>query len=308
MTNGKIPSVLKDMPPRTLPLEVGVNINKKMPDKIQHVRSGVLGLETSTDSMETYDVNTVIRYLDGLDFTNYISEYYDCEDRAFWGVAHARYRFPGLPIGVASGRTSQNHPMPGVDHAVIIMWQSVGEDKNKNAILKPVLYDPLPIPDRLVDNFATIMSVIGFPVGDKTPPIEGRKLVPLNNTAIVFDEKRIIYPLHTKDGKGILDYLQNKTYNKECVDKEFHTHAVGETTFKDLWMGYDEVLWAFAHVRRAYPGCPAGVAIGDKNKYGLVTAALIVWHKKDGEITHSFWNPYRPKNEGFNFTPRRLFV
>ena len=209
----EIPDEIQEMPPRTSPLEVGRDINGEMPGTTVYVPSGVLGIDTREDFMETYDVNTVIQYLGNLDFDTHIPEYYDCEDRAFWGVAHARYRFPGLPIGVVSGHTSQNHPIPNQDHAVIVMWQSVGRDNQGKAILKPILYDPLPnLPtgyNRLVDNFATVKSVIGFPVGDNIPPIEGRELVPLNNTAIVFDIKRIIYPLHTDDEMGIMDYLKN---------------------------------------------------------------------------------------------------
>jgi len=107
-----------------------------------------------------------------------------------------------------------------------------------------------------------------------------------------------------------MDYLTKEMYDKECIDIGSHTREAGAEDVTRLWKRYDSALWAFAHVRRAYAGCPVGIAIGDPNKFGILRAALIIWHKKNdnGPITHSFWNPMTPTIEGVDFSPRKIFV
>jgi len=256
---------------------------------------GSTGLHTDPRRIAKYNINDLERYLVNIDFTKHIPNYYDCEDRAFWGIAHLRHAFPGCPVGVASGYALEGPVASQSDkaHAVIILWYIENDKFNY------VFWDPLPGCQLEIKRFNS-QIVIAFPMGLNQPsssdpaplrtvPVSSRLLPnPQGIPIVIFDDKRMIYKFNTPDEKGLLDYLKKAKYENECVDFSEHTIRDPTAFYEEpnrKWRHYDQALWAFAHVRRSYPGCPVGLAI---NRHKEPFSALVIWRPQGGVV---YWNP-----------------
>jgi len=267
----------------------------KVPE-LPTIGAGATGLNTGS-IMHPYPIETVEDELKNLNFSNYIKVFHDCEDRAFWGFAHLRHRFPGIPVGVASGFAVEGpvSEMADKSHAVILLWY------RERGELKHVYWDPLPGYQGEVKFDPSIF--ITFPIGKSEIPMVNP--VPtdyyrINNNTIVFDERRMVYELRTGDKKGLLDYLERGDYDTAC--KESH-EIFNKPDFPEKWRDYDRALWAFAHIRRDYAGCPVGVAIGNPGN-GKSYSAVILWDKN---LSVHYWDPIT-KKEDPAFKPRIAFV
>lgn len=256
------------------------------------------------------DINLVTRFLDGLNFQPYVNEYYDCEDRAFWGTAHIRNKFIGYPVGVISGKCSAGETS-GEDHAMIILWQSIGNQ------YKPIYYSPLPlgnrhegvIPESMYSPskypFSEVKSIVSFPPGPASiSPVDELELL---DGVLIYDENRMIYRSDT-----VFNYLDNSLY------KTGKTYACGEDHRPHnpadsgiYWKNYDRCLWAFAHARRDFPGIPLGLAMGS-HVDGISDSVLILWHnstnQENGDLVFKYWDPARKPGLVSNFRPKMIFV
>lgn len=280
----------KNMAPRAKPVGM-VELGDK---PLERTGSGTTGLKTSTaiNLIDSFDINEdLIKFLESLNFGKYIPEFYDCEDRALWGMAHLRHMFPGAPIGVASGIAAEG-PVEGQRHAVIILWNRASGGK-----IEPAFWDPLPSHQGLV-KFGNVKSIFTFPPSDKpeNTPLVTRSL---NNKMLVYDEKRVVYP------KGdIMNYLINAPYESECENAKAHS-IPSPTIFKDHWSSHDKALWAFVHARRDFAGCPVGIAKGNKVD-GRSSWTVIIYFREndaeDGKLMHTYWDPRTNSEVKFNPT------
>jgi hypothetical protein len=252
------------------------------------------------------DPNKIMDYLDTLTYEPFSlgnipedQDAWDCEDRAYWGIAHVRFKYPGFPIGVAEGKNDK-----GQDHAVIILWYQK-DDKS----LDYLYYDPtkqVPSKRRLGKNFGVPYRITAFPVAPKgqkeavPPQLENDSKESIYGHHITLDDYWFIYPLRTKDKKGILDFLEGGLYNTLCIDRNKHrTDNDGEMR---LWgTNTDYALWVLAHLRRHYPGCAVGVAIGQPVG-GKGKSVNVLWYREgdteEGKISKKFWDPHPEMNNG----------
>ncbi|VVB66972.1 Uncharacterised protein [uncultured archaeon] len=260
------------------------------------IGAGATGLNTGI-IMHPYPIEIVEDELKKLNYGKYIKEFYDCEDRAFWGVMHLRHKFPGVPVGVVSGQAVEGpvSEMADRSHAVILLWY------RERGELKYVFWDPLPEHQGEIKFDPSIF--ITFPIGK--PEIPMVNPVPtdyyrINNNTVVFDQRRMVYELRTEDKKGLLDYLERGDHDTAC--KESH-EIFNQPDFPENWRDYDKASWPFVHVRRAYPGCPVGVAIGNPVT-GKSYSSVILWDK-DSKL--HYWDPITKKEES-KFKPRIAFV
>lgn len=290
--------MISPMSPVANPIKaIGLTKDEDMPQgtgkQMETTGMGTTGLDTHESVMMMRNVDDVVTFLSGLDYGTYIEEYYDCEDRAFWAMAHARHRYPGFPIGVASGKATTGR-FAGKEHAVVVLWYEGGGLKTK-------YWDPDGKTE--IDPLSDVMSITSYPIGykeDTTPPVNEYKR--LNDEVLLFDPTRLIYPL--KGDKGLLNYLKKMPYDDVCAaDHKIYAQKV----FDRFWKSYDAALWAFIHVRRAYVGCPVGVAIGKPH------TAVVIWYnendQEDGDLKHMFWDPLNPRKDDFpGFTPSMIFV
>ncbi|MHC1631620.1 MAG: hypothetical protein ACXQT4_04925 [Methanotrichaceae archaeon] len=72
-----------------------------------------------------YDVNDIINAMKKIDVGPYVSELFDCEDRAKWVLAQVRSnphnsRFWGAPMGEARGTIAGTSEK----HALIVLWKN----------------------------------------------------------------------------------------------------------------------------------------------------------------------------------------
>lgn len=262
---------------------------------------GTTGLDLDDEtSIRGLDVNEVKTYLDKLNFTPYINEYYDCEDRAFWGMVHVRQSFRGSAVGVISGK------MSGKDHAMIILWHKVGNywipeyyDPEKGGLIKENELRPNKTP------FDELKSIISVPTGPaKTPPCD---LIDPLDGLLIYDEKRMIYRSST-----IFNYLKYGLYNKKKTYACGEDHEVRIKKDKKRYKrDYDLPLWAFAHCRRDFPGAPIGVAIGTCVD-GESDSVLILWHHENDQpddtknLVYRYWDLV--EDETVQFKPTMIFV
>jgi len=283
---------------------------------------GTTGLNTDRKVMKTHTIdldpiqfpnipptNTVVGYLKSLDFDRYVEDFYDCEDIAFWGMAHARHRFPGCPIGVASGTAPDGHPYAGQRHAVIIVFHSVGGKIQPGIFWEP--RGPSGQPIGKIDDLRALKSVVSFPIGagkgpDTVPPLD--TLERLDDQVLLFDETRMIYPL-----QNVLDYLKkecSKRVGQFRCDENHKIFGPARDDFNGKWRHYDQALWAFAHVRRDFPGCPICVAIGDRVD-GKSFSVVVIWYcegdKEGADLKYMYWDPDPDVNKKVDFKPKMIF-
>lgn len=261
------------------------------PSGITSVRKGTTGLDINLAI--PYLKDQLLDHLEKLDFGIYVKNYYDCEDRAFWGMAHLRRYFPGCPVGVAVGEADY---LTSADkgHAIIVLWHEVNE--GGKFVYKPVYWDPLKTRGEVTTSQFHIKSVLAFPIGIGLRAVEPLTSYnkSLDKHMLIFDTERLIYDTRTgdHDKPGILEYLERKLYKGgpfKCVEIDKGAHGTSNiVAYRDKWKNDDRALWAFVHVRRAYPGCSVGVAIGQPKVSGGSTAVLAIW-PKGGKP--SYWDP-----------------
>ena len=246
----------------------------------------------------------VVLYLNTLDFglENQKDDIWDCSERAIWGIAHARHRFPGCAIGMAEGK-GQIGSVSGKDHAVIIIW-----DKE---LTRYIYWDPL-YPNTTPYKFdPNPVRIVAFPFGadgqvDTAEPIKSLHMSRIKDKNYVsWDANYWLYPLTTADHRGVKDYLFGVRYDSNCVDINSHSGAsVGD--IGEYWRDRDRAFWAYIHVRRDYPGCAIGVAFGDPAT-DYSTVVNVIWYKDGNETKRLCWDPWKREDVTTSFKPRTLF-
>ena len=243
-------------------------------------------------SPKAYDI---VQYLKTLNYDhpeNNVDNKWDCTERALWGIMHARRKFPGAPIGMAEGE-AQIPKIAREHHAVIVVWEKDG---------KSFLYwDPL-VPDQDDGTYPfdpNPKRIIAFPLtypfgsGDQKdifPPIRKNMAKIKENNYIRMETRYWLYPLKTKDRKGVLDYLLKEEY-EYCTDH--HPDKEKEKKdrdFKEYWRDLDRAFWAYIHVRHRYPGCAIGVASGKPAKDHSVIVNVL-WYEEANKILYKYIDP-----------------
>jgi hypothetical protein len=265
-------------------------INK--PNPINNANENVAtGLSTKNTSIYYVNEKYINEDLKVLHYREkqHVDLYYDCDDRALWGIAHLRHKYPGVPIGIASGARKVGEP-----HAVIVFWDDNGPgpyywDPNKQGIVAG------PKKDGWKDYYKDLWSVIAFPLGtmpDIKDPFNKFGPPPFKNLGYFFDENYLVYKW-----SDLKDYLAKKMYEDNCEDQAFHKE-IYKPEFEPggHWKDYDRALWVLVHMRRGYPGCAAGIAIGQKVA-GKSSAVVIIWQfenddsKSNPVAKEIYWDP-----------------
>ncbi len=143
------------------------------------------------------------------------------------------------------------------------------------------------------------MRVVSFP-SNTSKPDEKDTIAPLDKfrrvkqRTIRYDRKKLIYPTKTDNQKGVLDYLSSEAFERECVNLAGHS-STDAASLDIYWKDTDRALWSFAHVMRAYPGCPFAVAIGTPADSGGSVAVNVLWYrdqdKPNAPIKMLYWDP-----------------
>jgi len=244
------------------------------------------------------EVQEVIAEIGKLDIGNLkqIPNIWDCTERAIWCIAHIRRMFPGFAIGMVEGIASVG-TIVNEAHAVLVLW-----DKN----FEPTLCDPQQIGKTVT--FSKIVRITAFPFAsddqdDTVEPIKAAHLPRLKDGQLVhFDSLYWIYPTKT-----ILDYLKKAIYEDECPSYFSHLTIHGD---RDKWKAADAAFWAYAHMRRKFPGCAIGVALGKPKSAKDPVVVNLIFTKKGDIIEPIYWRPARlPKNrKPIEFDPTRIFM
>jgi len=246
----------------------------------------------------TYD--KVIEYMREIDFgaNKQKDNEWDCVDRAIWGIAHVRHRFPGCPVGMAEGLASVG-TIVKQDHAVMVIW-----DKD----FKYHYCDPIQLGKEVTfHNKPTRIIALPFASegeNDTVEPFTKLNLPRLQNGNYVrWDTEYKIYPETTNDRNGVKDYLWNEVYEKNCISLNAHT-SVGDLSY---WKAADAAFWTYTHVRRTFPGCAIGVAFGKPEDDKKSKVVNLIFVKKEKKITPVFWDPLPQNKISVSFTPNRFF-
>jgi len=204
----------------------------------------------------------ILNYLKSptLHFDEQVADVYDCEDNAFWGVAHTRGKFTGAPMAVAIGYQD------GEKHAVIVFWV---KDKNN---YNPQYFDP-----RIKDSIGTFDAKMVVPFPAYRPHSGGSRndLQPYDKFSWAEDRALVLdnsYDLIDPDlFEDIVEYLKKRAYGEYP--------GLGDP-YQSI---EDRVLWDFVHLRREYKGAAIGMAFGTlKTSKGPYDHAMIVlWDDKE---------------------------
>lgn len=266
------------------------------------------GLSKANMNANAQDANDIICYLKKLNYEPLDSKdnLWDCQERALWGIVHARRMFPGCAIGMVEGK-GQEGGVAGVDHAAIVVWERGLEGYR--------YWDPL-FPDKDDGTYKFDphpVRIIAFPFGvngdaDMIDPIShNMSKIDIGNY-ISWETEYWLYPLTEDDPKSVINYLRHPGYNFSCIDFDNHTGGAIDGKNK-YWRDADRAFWAYIHVRRQYPGCAIGVVFG-KPKRGYSFAVNVLWYKEGGEIKYKYLDPipkHRNSDVTAKFIPEMLF-
>lgn len=279
------------------PLKTAVTPDELKPSGFISVTS-TTGLNIAKVAPNRPTIPSVVQYLsNNVDFGNTTEQKnneWDCVDRALWGIAYARQKFPGMAVGMAMGKASVGS-IKDADHAVMIIW-----DGNNY-----LYHDPLQ-PGKPV-TFTSIQGVFAFPFGadgqkDIIDPLKSIILDRMmDNKYVHWDTEYKIYPTKTADRRGIEDYLTYAVYDPQCINLD----AID----LNYWKAADAALWSYMHVRRHYKGAAIGIAFGvpqDPNKSKVVNI-IWAWDPNTKKIKTIFWDPLPQFKMEVGFTPKRIF-
>jgi len=100
---------------------------------------GTTGIQKSLlePDEKSHTIDDVINEMRGLQRTQYIKDYWDCEDRALFAISRARCKFPCMPIGLAIGYCTS--AIQGL-HALVVVWS---KDLTKGEFYDPELRETL---------------------------------------------------------------------------------------------------------------------------------------------------------------------
>jgi hypothetical protein len=261
------------------------------PGNIVNANMGVgTGLKTDPTLIKYVLPNEIDNFLKSVKYEPYVTMYRDCDNQAYWGWAHLRHRFPGVPSGIASGINDQ-----GIAHAEIMYWvegsaQPIFWDQNRKSP---------------VGNYQTIYSAIAFPWGSipcSIPPFAS--FTPLANPGFFYNESYHVYPK-----QAIVNYLTNRGYDTQCgkdpVDHKIYNPHEFETGGR--WTSYDDALWGVVHLRKQFIGCAVGIARGKKVD-GDLPSTIIIWHYPNDDNSQQpvpcYWDT--KANRLVNFNPERI--
>jgi len=262
---------------------------------------GKMKLNTNKTVMREYSLvgnedTSLMPLLSKLKIFKDLIHHLDCDDRAIWLAAHARRRFPGIPIGIVWGK-SDDPRLADPRHAVNVIWHSDGK--------KRLFWEPLMNLDgsHEDESFPFQNWLTTFPEGNIRAEVNFPMANILDKKALLLDQVRMVYPLEG-DG-GLLDYVLRQSYNESCDDLNRH-EPWDDEAYINRWMDYDEVLWAYAHAHRAYPGCMVGMVFGDINYRKPPSGLLISGWQNDQEsirFVHKFLATEMDNRGNFTFKP-----
>ena len=221
----------------------------------------------------------------------HVEDKWDCDDRAFVGVAAVRFWLPGCPVGIAVGHSGN------VQHAVVVYWF---QDNNKKWIHK--YFEPWDKKEAV--GFNDDKSIIAFPLFRQDFSQEStdslgmgllKKFTRVENKSFCYDKGQDFSRFDE-----IESFLKARNFGKLPED----------TTFKDLRKDYydpeDLLLWVRQEVRRRFIDSPIGVAFGIKNKSPYAT--LVLWKSADDP---RIWDVNRQINgeiKESEFTARAIII
>jgi hypothetical protein len=297
-----------DLNPLIPPLEIDVLVDgahSSAGGPLPDTGSCTSGISKKFISWRHQNLLPVLEFLNGLDYGPNLqggglegdafhkaTDHWDCDDKAFWAIAHARRKFTGLPMAIAEG-TGRVGGVAGQPHAIVVIWR---EKDPVNHEIEHIYYDPaLPGLDRVIldktNGFGPIERITAFPISKRSAGIIIDPLDKIGKDffghSITMDAFVRFYPMKGKDnnGVGVLDFLENGLHDKSCIDKDSHGDLNPDDIF---YTDADSALWTFVHVRRSFPGCAIGVALGIPVD-GASQAVNMIWEHRGKK---SFlWDP-----------------
>jgi hypothetical protein len=146
--------------------------------------------------------------LGSLDYGTRDGEFYDCEDRALWGIAHVRHWFPGVPVGLAAGDVHLGGALEGA-HACIVVWYLEGNETKHTYFDQERRQE---IKEEFGKSDKDLVLVIGFPAENSgqgfrpDPMIDKHRIFEKN--IVILDRTHKFYPK-----ADIINYLSQKDYD-----------------------------------------------------------------------------------------------
>lgn len=281
-------------------MDTGKGLN--VPTGFSVITKGTTGMwYNQIEHYTKYGNNGIIPNLKGINYGTYQTNFWDCDSKAYYGIANARCKMPGVAIGLAAGKALYEEMKGKGNHSIIIAWA-----KNGGGEYTHFYYDPADNvhreirPDEFVPDFIVPFPTY-WPIGY---PNERKDIPPFNNWALAGTSKNPGYIMLNPNygvgqSQGILNYLANLP---KCPNSE-----------ADLFSREDEAFWAYMQARHEIDcpnGQPAnrsvpsaiGFALGEANSEDQ--AAVVVWTAKNDAI---FWSA---KNRAAfpSFKPRLIIA
>jgi hypothetical protein len=234
-----------------------------------------------------HSIEDAVNEMKQLPRTEYIKEYWDCDDRALYAISRARCKFPDMPVGLAIGKAADQSIVEGL-HAVVVVWS---KDFSRGEYYEPELRDTLDFNSQVIVPF----------------PCQGTR----QGDGIPFASD---LPFLQRGGAFVLDNTYD--FGKVAAAKEFLKEAGPEECedsrcpdFKSFYHQYDRALsmWINFKKEKELLGAPLGIAFGEwRNKH---QAVLLLW--EDPAKRPSCWtisNMELPSDKAKDFKPSIIIV
>lgn len=264
-----------------------------MPSNIEFIKpdaDGTTGLWSNF--INPFRESEVLRFLKDLNYGNRKENVWDCEARAFYGIAQARCKFRGCPIGAAIGRAIEGN-FGGKQqefHTLIVFWHH-----NTS-----VFFDPDATLNRVVRFEPHI--VVPFPVFPPNDPDAIRRdIAPFDRFSLIRQGSLALNTeYHTVDVNQVKEVLKNKI--PECPRSQ---------GILPLRVSEDRAFWSFINARKHFAekqsiAVPIGVSFGRATE-GLAAGedhgVVVIWKSCSEPV---FWDV--DENKEVSFSPRIVIV
>lgn len=239
-------------------------------------------------------------------FSKDIPGFWECTDRAYWGVSVVRCKCPGTPMGVAIG-TGKVGKVVGQPHAVIYFW--TWDFNNNSWTQTPSIYDPLygPIHDFDPKAFVSFppyrpnFKFNGIKIGEAKLMSPFDTFTPIDKGWIMPSYDQKYYVDYFEDIKSKLTDKNNKIYTS-CLPPNVQSEM---DVFKRRRTREDRAFWTYNQIRDTYNRSAVAFALGTKPNETddkKDSAAIVLWKSAKECI---FWDvEQRAEISSADFEPR----
>ena len=203
------------------------------------------------DYISPFPESNILGILQSTDYGNYITDVWDCEQRAYWGISRVRCELQGCPIGAAIGKAlDSTYTRAAEMHTLIVYWKHLGDHNYQSIYFDPALKRPINFEPHIIIPFPVLRPGQPGVIRKEFPPFEDNRII---SGYLALNKEYTFVNAAT-----VISYLKN-----------IHKCQIPDGPIKKRF-SEDRALWAANHVRREFAFNQGGISLPVGEAFGSV--------------------------------------